>query len=58
MVGMQKRTVGDVVEIPMVKFSRSFAVKGHRQMRRLLEKIVVSRDAIIFKMRDITICAS
>lgn len=42
----------------VVKFSRSFARKGHREVRQLLEKVVVSRDPFIFKMTDFTaVCA-
>ena len=35
-------------------FSRSFAIKGNRERRQLLKKIVVSRDTFIFKMTGIT----
>lgn len=38
----------------MVKFSRSVARKGHREMRQLPEKIAVSRDLFLFKTRDVT----
>lgn len=36
----------------MVMFS-SFARKGHREVRQLLEKITGLRDPFLFKMRDL-----
>lgn len=37
-------------------FHGVFAIEGHRERMQLLEKIVVSRDTFIFKMRDIPAC--
>lgn len=50
---MQERIAGECATMTgMVMFS-SFARKGHREVRQLLEKITGLRGPFLFKMRDL-----